>query len=193
MDWTCGESVKTAENGGFCIEIDSDWQRLNFSGKIISMVDLVFKNNTSSRAHGRSFFVKILEIAAQELKLEDKVEVSVNLVGEDKIKELNHKYCHKNKPTDVLSFPMQEKLEIRNLKLAIPKSNASAFDLGDIFICLSIAKNEAKTENVSIENKLTQLGVHGFLHLLGYDHEKSEVEVRKMFMLERKILDRLDY
>ena len=156
------------------------------------MVDLVFENYTASQAPGKEFFKKILETAARKLKLNKNFSVSVNLVGEKKIQELNKKYRNKNKPADVLSFPMQKKLEIENWKLKIPKSKTKIFDLGDIFVCLSIAKNEAKRENITIKEKLTGLVVHGFLHLLGYDHEVSEASARKMFNLESRILDKLN-
>jgi len=149
------------------------------------MVDLVFKNYTPLKAPGRVFFKKILETSARELKLKDKVEVSISLVGEKRIQELNEKYRNKNKSTNVLSFPMQEKLEIGNWKLEIDK------DIGDIFVCLSIAKKEAKREDIDIKEKLMQLAVHGFLHLSGYDHERSEKDAKKMLELERSILDKI--
>src|SRR3989344_520902 len=91
------------------------------------MIDLVFsaeggsasggKNHTLQKAPGKEFFKKVLSVAAKELKLNKDFSISVNLVGEKKIQELNKKYRHKDKPTDVLSFPLNEKLEIRNLKL----------------------------------------------------------------------------
>ena len=162
-----------------------------------NMPNLVYRNLTSDKKYNSKFFEIILVGAIKELKLADKkVGLSVNLVGEGKIRELNTKYRNKNKATDFLSFPMASKLEIgpacrsgRNWKLEIPKSNTEVLDLGDIFICLSFAKNEAKSENISIERKLAQLVVHGFLHLLGYDHEKSEKDAKKMFGLENKILN----
>ena len=150
------------------------------------MIDLVFKNYTKQKAPGNRFFKKVLEIAARELKLKDKVEVSINLVGEKRIQELNKKYRNEDKLTDVLSFPLNEKLEIENWKLKIDK------DVGDIFVCLSIAKKDAKREDVSIERKLAQLIVHGFLHLQGYDHENSIAEEKKMENLEKDILRRTD-
>ena len=154
------------------------------------MIDLVFKNYTSPRrsagtlrgrqkAPGYSFFKKILETVARGLKLKRSVEVSVNLVSESKIRELNRKYRKKDKPTDVLSFPL-------NPTFHVPHSTFQ--DFGDIFICLSIAKKEAKRENISIEKKLAQLTVHGFLHLSGYDHEISKKYAKEMFGLESKIL-----
>src|SRR3989338_8249655 len=100
------------------------------------MLDLVFQNFTTDKQFNENFFKKILETTSGELDLKEKnISVSLNLVREGKIKELNKKYRHKNKVTDVLSFPMEE-----------------GGDMGDIFICLSIAKKEAKRENIDIEN-----------------------------------------
>jgi|SRR3989338_9195403 len=158
------------------------------------MIDLIFSNHTNDRTPGKEFFKKVLETATREIKkLRNKeierlrhLSVSVNLVGESKIKALNKKYRHKNKSTDVLAFPLKKDLEIRNLKLEIDK------DIGDVFVCLSIAKKEATRENISINKKLTQLTAHGFLHLLGYDHERSKRSAEEMFELEDTILSRLE-
>jgi len=149
------------------------------------MLDLAFQNLTADKSFKEGFFVNILNVCVKELGLDKKkVEISVNLVGNDKIKILNKKHRNKNKVTDVLSFPLQEKLEIGNWKLEI-------LPLGDIFISLPFAKKEAKSENVSIDRKLVHLAVHGFLHLAGYDHERSENKADKMFRLEKKILSKV--
>ena len=145
------------------------------------MIDLVFQNLTSDKSFKDNFFKKILSLVAEELKLKKNIEVSLSLAGESKIKELNNKYRNKNKVTDVLSFPM-----IQDTKYVTHDT-----DLGDIFICLPFAKNQTKSENISIERKLAQLTVHGFLHLAGYDHEKSTGEAKKMFDLENRILKKL--
>ncbi len=147
------------------------------------MLDLVFQNLTSDKKYGSKFFEKILAVGIKELKLGNKsIELSVNMVGEAKISELNNKYRHKDKATDVLSFPLNNK----------PEEKQGILALGDIFICLPFAKNQAKSENIGIETKLAQLTVHGFLHLAGYDHERSEKEAKKMFGLEKKVLERLN-
>lgn len=155
------------------------------------MLDLVFKNYTSQKAPGGAFFVKILETAAEILKLGgSKIEVSINLVGEVKIKSLNKKYRNKNTATNVLSFPLSTDI----LK------KCGILPLGDIFICLPVAKKEAEEEKTGIEKKLAWLTVHGFLHLLGYDHPDDEVSGprlkrrgEKMFALEKQILRNIDY
>ena len=146
------------------------------------MLDLVFKNHMSKRALGEKFFRGILNTGIKELKIKDKnIEISLNLVGEVRIKELNKKYRDKNEVTDVLSFPLEES----RLK------KHDILPLGDIFICLPFAVKESKRQDVGLEKELAWLTAHGFLHLLGYDHENSLSESRKMEKLEKNILHRL--
>ncbi len=147
------------------------------------MLDLVFKNYTQGKAPGEVFFREILSTAIKELGTKNKnIETSLNLVGEAKIKELNKNYRAKNEVTDVLSFPLEE---TRLKKHAI-------LPLGDIFICLPFAVKEAEKQKISLEKELAWLTVHGFLHLLGYDHEKSTNDKKKMFRLESKILKNIN-
>lgn len=138
------------------------------------MIDLVFQNFSDDKSFDEKFFKNVFEVAVEEIKFSGKSGLSLNLVSEGKIKELNIKHRNKDKVTDVLSFPMNEKT-----------------DIGDIFICLPFAKKEAKRENIDIELKLAQLTVHGFLHLVGYDHELSKRDSDKMFKLENKILNKI--
>lgn len=165
------------------------------------MLDLVFKNLTPNKRCSSKFFEKILVAGIKETKLSNpeksrsdlgaikNIGISVNLVGEARIRELNKKYRNKNKVTDVLSFPMSENPQSLP---AYQLTSLKTLDLGDIFICLSFAKREAKSENVSIGYKLAQLTIHGFLHLLGYDHEKSDKGEIEMFKLENQILNKLE-
>jgi|SRR3989344_613804 len=160
------------------------------------MLDLVFKNYITRPQSGRSnrrmtasrkaprevFFREILVATIKELKIKDKnIEVSLNLVGEVKIKELNKKYRGKNEVTDVLSFPLEE---TRLKKYDI-------LPLGDIFICLPFAVKEAKRQSISLKKELAWLTVHGFLHLSGYDHDKSKQDAEKMFKIENQILNKI--
>jgi len=150
-------------------------------------MQLIFRNLTAEKKFNSKFFEKFLITAEKEIKLKNKnTGISINLVGESRIRGLNKKYRNKDKATDVLSFPLSEKPIIHNSKFII-------HDLGDIFICLSIAKKQAKSENINIEKKLARLTVHGFLHLLGYDHEKSEKDAEKMFSLEDKFLKKINF
>ena len=144
-------------------------------------------NFTTDRGYSRKFFERVLEKAVEETGLSGKkIELSLNLVGEGRIKALNKKYRAKNKATDVLSFPLQDKIGVKSRQNGI-------ISLGDIFICLPVAKKYALREGVSLDFKLAFLVTHGFLHLLGYDHEKTLAESQKMFNLQDRILAELSY
>lgn len=149
------------------------------------MLDLVFQNFTADKSLQKDFFENIVKETLKELRQNDKkVEVSINIVGEGRIRELNRKYRQKNKVTDVLSFPLGRESGF---------TQYGTIPLGDIFICLPFAKKEAKRENIGIERKIAQLVVHGFLHLLGHKHEKSKIDAGKMLSLESRILKHISY
>ena len=114
------------------------------------------------------FLQKVARAAFAVLGLKDD-NVSLVLVGEKKIKELNEKYRGKNKVTDVLSFE----------------------DLDEIFICLPRAKRQAKLLKTPLKSELTRLFVHGIVHLKGYDHERSKTAELEMRKIEEKILARI--
>lgn len=86
--------------------------------------------------------------------------LSIALVGQGRIRELNKKYRGKNRATDVLAFPGD--------------------GLGEIIICLREVKKNAKRYRSNSEKELARVLIHGILHLLGYDHEKSEQAAEKM-------------
>lgn len=104
-------------------------------------------------------------------------ELSIILVNDRKIRELNLKYRGKDKTTDVLSFPLHE--EPRGLPF---------LPLGDIAINLKAAQRDASEQKISLREHLRWLLAHGILHLLGYDHEKSRHAGKKMRLKEKKLL-----
>lgn len=107
--------------------------------------------------------------------------LTLHYVDGKKIKQLNSKYRGKNKITDVLSFPVHENL--RKNKVAL-----SPLDLGDIFICRTQMLRQAKEFSISARDEFFHLAVHGFLHLLGYDHELSAREEKLMEKKEIEII-----
>jgi len=147
------------------------------------MVDLVLNNLTTDKSYSSDFFEKILQKAIAILGIGNKkLEISINLVGRGRIKALNKKYLRKNRITDVLSFPLADKNDAKLLK------ENDIIALGDIFICLPVAKKQALEKGESLDKQLALLTVHGLLHLLGYDHEKSTEEAKKMYQLQEEIL-----
>jgi len=127
----------------------------------------------------KKFVKEITKKILEELNL-DKVEVSITLTDNDRIRELNKNWRNKDKETDVLSFPINEKpLRYRYTVL------------GDVIISIPFAKRQAEEIGYSYKEEILRLLIHGILHLLGYDHEKDEKEAEIMFSLQDRIFNKL--
>src|SRR3954452_6086035 len=113
------------------------------------------------------------------------VELSVRLTGDDEVRALNAHWRGKDKPTNVLSFPMAEAYELEQAD-----EDGPAIMLGDIILAHGVCEREAAEKGVSINQHATHLVVHGTLHLLGYDHE-AEADAREMESRELRALARL--
>lgn len=125
--------------------------------------------------------VKIIKSARRILTLLEnpKAELSILFVGEKRMSSLNTQYRGIKKSTDVLSFEAE-----------IPvKGAAKNIVLGDIVICVPKAESQAETSGAGFYDEINRLLIHGTLHLMGYDHEKSEYKERVMRKKEKEILD----
>jgi rRNA maturation RNase YbeY len=114
-------------------------------------------------------------------------ELSLVLTGDASIQKLNRAFRGQDRPTDVLSFP-----QLDNFAAAMPESDAGncmamPAALGDVVISVDTALRQAKRLGVTPEARLRTLLIHGVLHLLGYDHEQSPAEARRMFAREREL------
>jgi probable rRNA maturation factor len=112
------------------------------------------------------------------------VEVSVKFTHDDEVKALNAAYRNKEKPTNVLSFPMFE----AELLDQIVEADSGEVLLGDIVLAHGICAAEAGEKRVAVETHATHLVVHGTLHLLGYDHETGDEDAEAMEEVEREAL-----
>jgi len=115
--------------------------------------------------------------AARVLKIlrRDEAELSLALVGNVEIQELNRRYRRKNEATDVLSFPLGD----------TPAQGPAI--LGDVIISVEKARSQARDRGRTLEEELETLLIHGILHLLGYDHEISPKEARRMQRMEKRV------
>ena len=147
------------------------------------VIDFIDETNEVSEQQQKEL-EKLLEAAAIYENLQEDAEVSVTFVDNDRIQEINHQYRHKNQPTDVISFALEEmgEDEIQIIGDEMPRV------LGDIVISIPKAHEQAEEYNHSFMRELGFLTVHGFLHLLGYDHETSEDE-KEMFTRQKDILE----
>jgi len=145
------------------------------------MLDLVFENHTPDASWMEKFFKDVITTALEYLGSNDKkVELGLQLISSEKSRELNKQYRGKDKPTDVLSFPLGEHgLEKYDI-----------LPIGDIFICLDVARRQAEEMDIPLDQELARLTVHGLLHLFGYDHERSSEDEKKMVDLQEKILQK---
>lgn len=100
---------------------------------------------------------------------------------------MNKEWRGKDKATDVLSFPLVGEAELRALARMKPTPE---WELGDVVISLDTAKRQAGEHGVTLSQELDLLLVHGLLHLLGFDHEVSAAEERRMRRWEKKLLQR---
>lgn len=103
-------------------------------------------------------------------------ELSIELVGDGRMRRLNRIYRGKDRPTDVLAFPMRE------------ANNPHPSLIGDVVISIPTAARQARGAGHSLDEELATLLIHGVLHLCGYDHERSEHEARRMVRRERAVL-----
>lgn len=113
-------------------------------------------------------------------------EVSVSFVSNEEIKNLNKIYRNKDSITDVLSFPLTSEDGTEEIN---PETNA--VQLGDVVISLETAVKQAHNYGHSLEREVGFLTVHSMLHLLGYDHETSQLDQRIMREKEESVLEKL--
>ena len=109
--------------------------------------------------------------------------VSLDFIGDDRMRRLNRQYRQRDSTTDVLAFAMRE--------ASGPPSHLPHL-LGDVVISLHMAARQAVTSDISLDEEVVRLIIHGVLHLVGYDHERGEREARRMLREEETILRALE-
>lgn len=120
--------------------------------------------------------IDLARLAASEEGVDPRAELSVLLVDRPSMASLKEKYLGEVGPTDVLAFPMDEQM-----------GDDEMFMVGDIVICPDVAREQAEKAGHPTVDEIDLLFVHGFLHLLGYDHVKPQ-DAKSMRHRERKIL-----
>ena len=144
---------------------------------------LVFENSYDKDYDKyENIYENLMSKTFKKLNIKQEFEVDVNLVNNEEIHDINREYRKVDRPTDVISFAFLDDVdgEIK-IKSDIPKI------LGEIFISVDKAIEQAENYGHSLLREMSFLFVHGLLHLLGYDHMKKEDEVI-MFKLQEEIL-----
>ena len=123
-----------------------------------------------------------VKIFSENFKISRNFHFTVHSLNESESKKLNQKTFNKNKPTDVLSFPLYNDIE------AINQLDESMHeDMGDMFICRNVIKKNAEIYDKDFVEELQYIVIHGLLHLIGYSHEKND----KLKAYETKLMKKI--
>lgn len=160
------------------------------------MLDIAVYDETERVAKQHLALIETLLVsAAEKLNLGENFEVSVTVVDNEKIQEINREYRKKDKVTDVISFAIEDNDELDFEVFFDDEFEGEEMDiprlLGDIFFSIDKAEEQAESFGHSLEREIGFLVVHGFLHLNGYDHQTEEEE-KEMFDLQEDILEAND-
>lgn len=146
-------------------------------------MELLFVNDYDETLQDyEKIFEDLATHAIQKLHRDNRFSLEVNFVDEKTIHEINRQYRKIDRPTDVISFAFLDEVE-NEIKI----QGDVMLMLGEIFISVDQAKQQAKEYQHSLHRELCFLFVHGFLHLLGYDHQKEDEE-KVMFQIQEEIL-----
>ena len=136
--------------------------------------------------------IRVYDKVSQVVSFPKKVNVNLTFISKDEIRELNRETRGIDKVTDVLTYPYVDLTVGKKLKISDYKANidleSGLLTIGDIYICINRAKEQAKEYGHSLKREFCFLALHGFLHLLGYDHIIKEDE-EEMFALQNKIME----
>lgn len=140
---------------------------------------LIMMNNRQRRHRFESRRLrKVAERILSDLGCPDGTELSISIVGDRSMRIINRDYLDKDRPTNVISFSLQEG----------DCSGINPLSLGDVVISADTASREAMEGGIEFFERLSFLLMHGILHLCGYDHERSgETEAQKMHQKEQQL------
>ena len=145
-------------------------------------IDVVSESNLWSKKIKKPdiFFNSLVQAFPKKLTSVPSISLTILLSNNKNIKKLNKKFRNKNKSTDVLSFPSEKKLNIKKSPY-----------IGDIVISYEFMNKPKALSALEFKDKVTKIFIHGFLHLLGYDHIKLK-DFKEMLIEEEKIYQTIE-
>lgn len=148
------------------------------------IIDIMNNSELEFNDKHKEIAINVIKKTISTENINEKYEISLTILNDEQIKEINLEYRGIDKETDTLSFPM---IDFENED--IPEN--SAYLLGDIFVSMETAIRQANEYGHSIEREIGFLIAHSTLHLLGYDH-MEENEEKEMFKKQEEILNSLE-
>jgi probable rRNA maturation factor len=150
------------------------------------IVEIVFEHDeVATLIAEQELLVQAMRVAAKQHKIEDECEMILTITDNEQIRELNREYRGKDISTDVLSFAYDEVDEPKII------GGCAGRVLGDVIISIDKVREQARVYDHSVARELSYLAVHGFLHLLGFDH-LAEADKKLMRVQEEIIMKELD-
>jgi|TARA_B100000780_G_scaffold39847_1_gene24762 probable rRNA maturation factor len=146
-------------------------------------IDLVSESSLWSKKIKRPyfFFNSLVQFFPKKYRfVKKKVSLTILLSNNKNIKKLNKKFRNKNKSTDILSFPSEKKINLKKSPY-----------IGDIVVSYEFINKPKGLSTLEFKNKIAKIFIHGFLHLLGYDHIKLK-DFKKMLIEEEKIYQTIE-
>ena len=140
-------------------------------------MNLLITNETNEKIEMDEKLESVIKTVLETEGLSLAYEVSITFVDKDEIHQLNKEFRKVDRPTDVLSFPMDTDFMVEGVDAM----------LGDIVICMDVAKDQANDLGHSIDREIMYLTCHSTLHLLGYDHMTDD-EKREMRSREKEVM-----
>tara|TARA_B110001450_G_scaffold185113_1_gene173162 strand:- start:11 stop:481 length:471 start_codon:yes stop_codon:yes gene_type:complete len=146
-------------------------------------IDVVCESNLWGKKIKKAdvFFNSLAQVFPKNYRfIKKKVSLTILLSNNENIKKLNKKFKNKNKVTDILSFPSEKKLNIKKSPY-----------IGDIVISYEFINKPKALSVLEFKNRVSKIFIHGFLHLVGYDHIKLK-DFKKMLIEEKKIFKTIE-
>ena len=153
-------------------------------------IDITFNDEVgfleNEKRDWQKWITNLLLLAKKEINKKNNLEMSINFIDEKRSNEINIKYRGKNRPTDVISFAIEDGGD--QIDFSVFDDPEFIEDIGDLFMCPSVIMRHSKEYGTGWDREFGYTLVHGFLHLNGYDHIEPN-EAKTMFKIQGKVLE----
>ncbi len=153
-------------------------------------IDITFNDEVgfleNEKRDWQKWITNLLLLAKKEINKKNNLEMSINFIDEKRSNEINKKYRGKNRPTDVISFAIEDGAD--QIDFSVFDDPEFIEDIGDLFMCPSVIMRHSKEYSTGWDREFGYTLVHGFLHLNGYDHIEPD-EAKTMFKIQGKVLE----
>lgn len=153
-------------------------------------IDITFNDEVgfldNEKRDWQKWITNLLLLAKKEINKKNDLEMSINFINEKRSNEINKKYRGKDRPTDVISFAIEDGAD--QIDFSVFDDPEFIEDIGDLFMCPSVIMRHSKEYGTGWDREFGYTLVHGFLHLNGYDHIEPN-EAKTMFKIQGKVLE----